>query len=98
MQQLLSTPNTHPYLETESQTAPQRLSSAREADQRTLSGFSHDLRGPLTVIAGFVQILDRGVAGELNEKQKELIDHIRCEALSLHAVADRIQHHAIGDC
>jgi hypothetical protein len=48
------------------------------------------------VIVGFVEVLDWGIAGELNEKQRELIDYIRREALSLHAVADRIQYHASG--
>lgn len=97
IKQSLSDRNTQPHLETESQIVPQRLSAAYEAHQRLLSGFSHDLRGPLTVIVGFVEVLNWGVAGKLNEKQREMIDYIRREALSLHAVADRIQHHASGD-
>jgi signal transduction histidine kinase len=92
----LSDRNTQPHLEAEFQTLPQRLSAGYEAHQRLLRTFSHDLRGPLTVIVGFVEVLNWGVAGELNEKQRELIDFIKREALSLHAVADRIQHHASG--
>jgi signal transduction histidine kinase len=88
--------NTQPHLETGFQIVPQRLSAGYETHQSLLSGFSHDLRGPLSVIVGFVEVLDWGVAGELNEKQRELIDYIRREALSLHAVADRIQYHASG--
>ena len=48
------------------------------------------------MIIGFVEVLNWGVVGELNEKQREMIDHIRREAFSLHAVADCIQHHASG--
>ena len=91
----LSDPNTPSNLERECAIVPQHL-SADKAHQRLLSGFSHDLRGPLTVIIGFVEVLNWGVAGELNEKQREMIDHIRREAFSLHAVADTIQHHASG--
>jgi K+-sensing histidine kinase KdpD len=97
IKQSLSDRNTKPSLETEFQILPQRLSAGCEAHKSLLSSFSHDLRGPLTVIVGFVEVLNWGVAGELNEKQKELIDYIKREALSLHAVADRIQHHASGD-
>jgi signal transduction histidine kinase len=97
IKQSVSERNIQPHLETEFQMLPQSLSAGYEAYQRLLSGFSHDLRGPLTVIVGFVEVLNWGVAGELNEKQRKLIDYIKREALSLHAVADRIQHHASGD-
>ncbi len=42
-----------------------------------VSVISHELRTPLTSIKGFVAFLERGVAGELNERQSEYVSIIK---------------------
>lgn len=61
---------------------------------RLLIEVNHDLRGPLTVILGFIEVLKSETTGELNDTQRGLMDHIRCAALSIQAVAEHIQQHA----
>jgi len=37
---------------------------------------SHELRTPLNAVLGFSQILNDGIAGKLNKKQKHFINNI----------------------
>jgi len=49
----------------------------KEADMIKTTFFSmvsHELRNPLTSIKGFLTLLDKGAAGELNSKQKEFVE------------------------
>lgn len=42
-----------------------------------LANMSHDLRTPLNAIVGFSGLLEEQVAGELNDKQKRFVNHIK---------------------
>lgn len=46
------------------------------AKSEFLSGMSHELRTPLNAIMGFADVLSRGYAGELGEKQRQYVDNI----------------------
>lgn len=54
----------------------ERLEYATRAKTEFLASMSHELRTPLHSILGFSQLLNEGVVGELNEKQKRYINNI----------------------
>ncbi|MFP4459618.1 MAG: ATP-binding protein [Candidatus Zixiibacteriota bacterium] len=62
--------NRHRVLEELEQTRLQQL----EMKDQFLSHVSHELRTPLTSIYQFITILRDGLAGELNEEQREYLD------------------------
>lgn len=53
-----------------------RLEAADKAKSEFLASMSHELRTPLTTILGFSEILKRGKAGKLAEKQERFMDNI----------------------
>ena len=57
----------------------QRLAVLRAADARAalLRGVTHDVKNPLGAAAGYAQLLEEGVAGELPQAQTEMIRRIR---------------------
>lgn len=56
------------------QKAYEKLKEADVIKTTFFSMVSHELRNPLTSIKGFLTLLDKGAAGELNSKQKEFIE------------------------
>jgi signal transduction histidine kinase/CheY-like chemotaxis protein len=50
---------------------------ATRLKSKFLASMSHELRTPLNAIVGFSDILAEETAGELNEKQKRFINHIK---------------------
>ena len=50
---------------------------AKAAKSMFLSAMSHELKTPLNAIIGFSQVLLQGYTGELNDKQRESIDHVQ---------------------
>lgn len=55
----------------------EELASLNEQKNRFLGMAAHDLRNPLSAIAGFAKLLNAGVLGSLNEKQHELTEKIQ---------------------
>ncbi|RFC68568.1 MULTISPECIES: sensor histidine kinase [Mesorhizobium] len=51
---------------------------------------SYELRTPLTNIRGFAEVLAMGQTGELNERQREYIDHINASSVVLSETIDDI--------
>ncbi len=56
--------------------ANESLAEANEAKTRFVRAMSHELRTPLNSIIGFSDILDKGLAGDLNEEQHRQIEMI----------------------
>lgn len=54
----------------------ERMRLEGEARMRFLAGVSHELRTPLNSVLGFAQLLDQGVAGNLNDRQSRYVDNI----------------------
>jgi two-component system sensor histidine kinase/response regulator len=52
------------------------LGKSNQTKNELLGMAAHDLRNPLAVITGYAAILERGLAGELPEKSKSLINNI----------------------
>jgi PAS domain S-box-containing protein len=44
--------------------------------ERFFSAMSHDLRTPITAIVGYSELLGDGIVGELDEKQREMVERI----------------------
>jgi PAS domain S-box-containing protein len=51
--------------------------AANRAKSEFLTTLSHELRTPLNAIAGYVQLLDVGVAGPVTGEQREFLERIR---------------------
>jgi PAS domain S-box-containing protein len=52
---------------------------------------SHDLRSPLTSMQGFASMLELGLVGELNERQKHFVEKILSGISQMTALVDNIQ-------
>jgi PAS domain S-box-containing protein len=50
---------------------------ATHMKSKFLASMSHELRTPLNAIVGFSDLLAEGTPGELNEKQKRFVNHIK---------------------
>jgi PAS domain S-box-containing protein len=50
---------------------------ATKLKSQFLASMSHELRTPLNAIVGFSELLADGTAGELNDKQKRFVNHIK---------------------
>lgn len=53
------------------------IERANQMKSKFLANMSHDLRTPLNAIIGFSGLLQDQTAGELNDKQKRFVNHIR---------------------
>jgi len=50
---------------------------ATKLKSKFLASMSHELRTPLNAIVGFSDLLDEQTAGQLNDKQKRFVNHIK---------------------
>jgi PAS domain S-box-containing protein len=50
---------------------------ATKLKSKFLASMSHELRTPLNAVVGFSDLLADGTSGELNEKQKRFVNHIK---------------------
>jgi PAS domain S-box-containing protein len=62
------------------------LQQVMESRSRLMRGFSHDVKNPLGAADGFLQLLEEGIMGDIDERQREAMGRARraiAEALKL---------------
>ncbi|MBX6364673.1 MAG: PAS domain S-box protein [Gemmatimonadetes bacterium] len=64
--------------------------AAGRAKSNFLAVMSHELRTPLTAIMGYSDILEAGISGQLNERQREQLKRIMLSARHLLQLIDEI--------
>ena len=64
--------------------------SASRAKSQFLANMSHELRTPLNAILGFSEVLERGIAGSLNDRQTEYAGLIHQSGQHLHNIINDI--------
>lgn len=62
---------------TEAERLRAEAEQANESKSAFLAMMSHDLRTPLNAIAGYADLMDAGIGGELNDTQKDYVRRIR---------------------
>jgi signal transduction histidine kinase len=71
----------------------ERTDAAEEANRaksRFLAGMSHDLRTPLNAINGYVELLETGIRGPVNEAQQTDLRRIRASSGHLLSLIDAV--------
>lgn len=74
----------------EAEHARRNAEDACRAKTEFLAAMSHELRTPLNAIAGHAQLIDLGIYGPLNEKQREAIRRIQRNQRQLLTMVDDI--------
>jgi signal transduction histidine kinase len=64
--------------------------AANEAKTNFLSVMSHELRTPLSAIIGYADLIDRGVAGEVTDRQAQYLSRIRASSNHLLQIIEEI--------
>jgi signal transduction histidine kinase len=76
---------------TEAESARASAEAANRAKLDFLASMSHELRTPLNAIAGYVELLDLGVAGPIGEEQRRYLARIqRAQGLLLTRINDML--------
>jgi len=59
------------------ETRREQLERVSESRQRLMRGFSHDVKNPLGAADGYLQLMEQGLAGPLNEQQQFKVLKVR---------------------
>lgn len=63
---------------------------ARTAKDRALATLAHDIRTPLGAIQGYCEILEAGIYGDINDKQRETLNRVRMSGRHLLSLLDNV--------
>src|SRR4029077_6557609 len=67
-----------------------RLAAIEKKQTQVLKPASHELRGPLTVIRGYVSMLEGGLLGTLNERGLRAVPVITAKVLEMNALIEQM--------
>jgi signal transduction histidine kinase len=68
----------------------ERLAVIERNKTQFLNLASHELRGPLTVVRGYVSMLEGGLLGELNERGRKAVPVISAKVLEMNALIEQM--------
>jgi signal transduction histidine kinase len=68
----------------------ERLASIEGNKTQFLNLASHELRGPLTVVRGYVSMLEGGLLGNLNERGRKAVPVILAKVLEMNALIEQM--------
>jgi signal transduction histidine kinase len=68
----------------------ERLTAIEKNKSQFLNLASHELRGPLTVVRGYVSMLDGGLLGDLNERGRKAVPVISAKVLEMNALIEQM--------
>ena len=63
---------------------------AKTAKDRALSTLAHDIRTPLGAIQGYCEILEAGIYGDINERQRDTLGRVRMSGRHLLSLLDNV--------
>ncbi|MCL5269720.1 MAG: PAS domain-containing sensor histidine kinase, partial [bacterium] len=75
---------------TETETQKLRLEELNQTKNRFLGIAAHDLRNPLGVLKGFLDLFEHGVLGELNPQQTEVIGRLKSTSNTMVELVDNL--------
>jgi signal transduction histidine kinase len=68
----------------------ERLTAIERNKSQFLNLASHELRGPLTVVRGYVSMLEGGMLGDLNERGRKAVPVITAKVLEMNALIEQM--------
>jgi len=68
----------------------ERLAAIEKNKTQFLNLASHELRGPLTVVRGYVSMLEGGLLGNLNERGRKAVPVISAKVLEMNALIEQM--------
>jgi signal transduction histidine kinase len=68
----------------------ERLAAIEKNKTQFLNLASHELRGPLTVVHGYVSMLEGGLLGDLNERGRKAVPVISAKVLEMNALIEQM--------
>ena len=68
----------------------ERLAAIEKNKTQFLNLASHELRGPLTVVRGYVSMLEGGLLGDLNERGRKAVPVISTKVLEMNALIEQM--------
>jgi K+-sensing histidine kinase KdpD len=68
----------------------ERLAAIERNKTQFLNLASHELRGPLTVVRGYVSMLEGGLLGDLNERGRKAVPVISSKVLEMNALIEQM--------
>jgi signal transduction histidine kinase len=68
----------------------ERLAAIEKNKTQFLNLASHELRGPLTVVRGYVSMLEAGLLGTLNERGRRAVPVISAKVLEMNALIEQM--------